>query len=216
VSTLQAVLCDMDGTLVDTEPYWEVAKLDLAAHHGVPFTTDDTDALVGRSMMITVQAMRNAGVPLEEAEVLAELVEDVAARVHDHIPWLPGAQEFLARMAEEGIPLALVTQAWEPVARQILDASNGVLQVLVSGADVTHPKPHPEPYQLAAQRLGVDVRQCVAIEDSPAGVESAERAGVPVLVLPGVHPVEAGPNRHTIASLDEVDRPFLEQILATR
>ncbi len=216
MSSLQAVLCDMDGTLVDTEPYWEAAKLGLAAHHGVPFTTDDTDALVGRSMMVTVQAMRDAGVPLEEADVLAALVEDVAARVHDHIPWLPGAQEFLVRMADEGIPLALVTQAWEPVARQIVEASNGALQVLVSGADVTHPKPHPEPYELAAQRLGVDVRQCVAIEDSPAGVESAERAGAPVLVLPGIHPVPPGPNRHTIASLDEVDRSFLEQILADR
>lgn len=216
MSTLQAVLCDMDGTLVDTEPYWEIAKLDLAARHGVPFTSADTDALVGRSMMITVEAMRAAGVPLSDADVLNELVNDVAARVHEHIPWLPGAQDFLARMAAEDIPLALVTQAWEPVARQIVTASNGVLQVLVSGADVTHPKPHPEPYRLAAQRLGVDVRQCVAIEDSPSGVESAESAGAPVLVLPGIHPVAQGRNRHVIASLDEVDRPFLEQVLATR
>lgn len=214
--TLQAVLCDMDGTLVDTEPYWEIAKLDLAARHGVPFTSEDTDALVGRSMMITVQAMRDAGVPMEEADVLAALVDDVAARVHDHIPWLPGAQDFLVRMADEGIPLALVTQAWEPVARQIVEASNGALHVLVSGADVTHPKPHPEPYEMAAQHLGVDVRQCVAIEDSPAGVESAERAGATVLVLPGIHSVTPGPNRHTIASLNEVDRPFLERIIATR
>lgn len=213
MSALQAVLCDMDGTLVDTEPYWEAAKLGLAARYEVPFTTADTDTLVGRSMMVTVHAMQAAGVPLGDAALLHALVDEVADRVHDHIPWLPGAQEFLARLAEEGIPCALVTQAWEPVARQIVEASIGVLQVLVSGADVANPKPHPEPYQLAATRLGVDVRQCVAIEDSPAGVESAEAAGAAVLVLPGIHPVPPGANRYPVPSLDVVNRALLEQVL---
>lgn len=210
---LQAILCDMDGTLVDTEPFWEVAKLDLAARHNVPFTRADTDALVGRSMMVTVHAMQAAGVPLSDSEVLDELVTDVAARVHDHIPWLPGAQKFLKRMASDGVPMALVTQAWEPVAQQIAEASNGTLSVLVSGADVTHPKPHPEPYLLAAEKLGVDPHMCVAIEDSPSGVESAEAAGASVLVLPGIHPVASGPHRHPVLSLDEVDSTLLQRVL---
>ncbi len=211
--SLQAVLCDMDGTLVDTEPYWEAAKLDLAARHGVPFSAADAEVLVGRSMMITVHAMQAAGLPLSDADVLDALVNDVAARVREHIPWLPGAEAFLVRMKQENIPCALVTQAWAPVAQQVVDASNGVLQVMVSGGDVTYPKPHPEPYLLAAQRLGVDPTGCVAIEDSPSGVESAHLAGAPVLVLPGVHAVPPGPRRHFIASLDGVDRPFLEHVL---
>lgn len=213
MSALQGILCDMDGTLVDTEPFWESAKLDLAAKYNVPFTTADTDALVGRSMMVTVHAMQAAGVPLSDAEVLDALVTEVSNRLDEDIPWLPGAQDFIARVGEAGIPMALVTQAWEPVARHIFEASNGVLRVMVSGADVTHPKPHPEPYLLAAERLGVDPRFCVAIEDSPAGVESAEAAGAQVLVLPGIHDVLPGPTRHPVSSLSDVDRALVERVL---
>lgn len=211
-----AMLIDMDGTLVDSEPYWEEAKIGLATRYGIPFTPVDAAALVGRSMMVTVEALQQAGVPLSDEEILAALVDEVAARVGQGIPWLPGAQDFLALMAEAHIPCALVTQAWAPVATHILTASNGALQVLVSGGDVSHPKPHPEPYLLAASRLGVDAAQCVAIEDSPAGVASAEAAGAQVLVLPGMHPVEASPNRHPVASMHDVTLALLERVLQSR
>lgn len=210
----QAILCDMDGTLVDTEPYWEDAKVGLAARYGIPFSAEQVAALVGRSMMITVQAMQDAGVPLDDEAILAALVDEVAARVADGIPWLPGAQAFLARIAVAGIPVALVTQAWRPVAEQIVQASGGAISVLVSGGDVAHPKPHPEPYLLAAERLGVDASRCVAIEDSPSGVASAEAAGAQVMVLPGVHPVDSGARRHPVESLDAIDLAMLARLLS--
>ncbi|MCO5216029.1 MAG: HAD family phosphatase [Thermomicrobiales bacterium] len=213
MSRLQAVLCDMDGTLVDTEPYWETAKLDLTGRYDVPFTHADVSALVGRSMKVTVDALRDAGVPLSDEEILDGLVEAVAARVRAHIPWLPGAQEFLQQMVDEDVPCALVTQAWAPVAEVVVAASNGALQTFVSGGDVTHPKPHPEPYLTAAARLGVDPTRCVAIEDSPSGVESAEAAGAVVIVLPGIHPVPDGPRRIRRDSLVGIDRGYLESLL---
>ncbi len=209
----QALLIDMDGTLVDTEPYWEDAKIRLATKHGIPFTAEDAAPLVGRSMMVTVEALKAAGVPLTDEEVLSALVDEVAARVGEGIPWIDGAPEFLQRMADAGIPCALVTQAWEPVARQIVKASNGILQELVSGGDVSHPKPHPEPYLLAAERMGVDPTRCVALEDSPAGIASAEAAGAQVIVLPGMHPVEDSPNRHPVESLEEIDTALLAKVL---
>lgn len=209
----QALLIDMDGTLVDTEPYWEDAKIGLAKKHGVPFTAEDAAPLVGRSMMVTIEALQAAGVPLTDEEVLAALVDEVAARVGDGIPWIDGAPEFLQRMTDSGIPCALVTQAWEPVAIQVVKASNGVLRELVSGGDVSHPKPHPEPYLLGAERLGVDPAHCVAMEDSPAGVASAEAAGAQVIVLPGMHPVEDSPNRHPVESLQEIDIELLQRVL---
>lgn len=209
----QALLIDMDGTLVDTEPYWEDAKIGLANKHGIPFTAEDAAPLVGRSMMVTIEALQAAGVPLGEEDVLAALVDEVATRLGKGIPWLPGAQDFLERMKSEEIPCALVTQAWEPVARQTVKASNGVLRVLVSGGDVSHPKPDPEPYLLAAERLGVDPTRCVAMEDSPAGVASAEAAGAQVIVLPGIHPVDDSPNRHPVESLQEVDTALLARVL---
>lgn len=209
----QALLIDMDGTLVDTEPYWEDAKIRLATSHGIPFTAEDAAPLVGRSMMVTVDALKAAGVPLSDEEVLAALVDEVAARVGEGIPWIDGAPEFLQRMADADIPCALVTQAWEPVARQIVNASHGVLRELVSGGDVSHPKPHPEPYLLAAKRLGVDPTRCVAMEDSPAGVASAEAAGAQVIVMPGMHPVDSGPNRHPVESLKVIDTTLLAKVL---
>lgn len=210
---LQAVLCDMDGTLVDTEPYWEEAKIRLATRYGIPFTAEDAAPLVGRSMMVTVQALQDVGVPLSEEDILSALVDEVADRVSEGIPWIAGAQEFLERMAAASVLCALVTQAWAPVASHVVAASNGTLQVLVSGGEVSHPKPHPEPYLLAATKLGVDPRLCVAIEDSPAGVASAEATGAQVLVLPGMHPVDSGSHRHPIESLHGVDVEFLERTL---
>lgn len=208
-----AMLIDMDGTLVDTEPYWEDAKIGVAGKYGIPFTAEDAAPLVGRSMMVTVEALKAVGVPLGDEAVLSALVNEVAERVGDGIPWITGAPEFLQRMADAQIPCALVTQAWEPVARQIVNASNGVLKVLVSGGDVSHPKPHPEPYLLAAKRLGVDPQRCVAMEDSPAGVASAEAAGAQVIVVPGMHPVEDSPNRHPVESLGEIDIALITRLL---
>ncbi len=209
----QALLIDMDGTLVDTEPYWEDAKLGLAHKHGIPFTAEDAAPLVGRSMMVTIDALKQAGVPLSDEEVLSALVDEVATRLGAGIPWLPGAQDFLMRMKKSDIPCALVTQAWEPVARQVVKASDGVLQELVSGGDVSHPKPDPEPYVLAAERLDVDPARCIAIEDSPAGVASAEASGAQVIVAPGAQPIEDSPNRHPVESLEEIDTALLTRVL---
>lgn len=209
----QALLIDMDGTLVDSEPYWEDAKIGLAARFDIPFTSTDAALLVGRSMMVTVEALQTAGVPLGEEEILSALVDEVANRVAAGIPWIAGAQDFLARMKTAGIPCALVTQAWAPVARHVVEASDGALVTMVTGGDVSHPKPHPEPYLLGAERLGVDAARCVALEDSPSGVASAEAAGAQVIVLPGMHVVDSSENRHPVESLKDVDLAMLERVL---
>lgn len=213
---LQAVLCDMDGTLVDTEPYWEHAKLALAAEQGVPFTKADAEDTVGKSMMYSVQKLQEAGVQLSDQAILDYLVGHVVAEGQRGLPWLPGARDFLARAKAADIPVALVTQAWAPVAEMVVNASDGAIVTMVSGGDVQHPKPHPQPYLMAADKLGVDIHHCVAIEDSPSGVESAEAAGCPVVVVPGMHPVRVAPNRFPVASLAEIDRDFLQNILNPR
>ena len=216
MSQLQGVLCDMDGTLVDSEPYWAAAKTEIMAQYGIPFTPEQTAPLVGKSMMFTVRAMQAAGLPLSDAQTVVALVEHVAARVQDQLPWLPDAQAFLRQMKAENVPCALVTQGWPEIAQLVVDASDGALRTMVTGDEVVNPKPHPEPYLTAAARLGVDPTYCVAIEDSPTGVDSAEAAGAVVIALPGIHPMPDGDHRVRLPSLRGVDRAWLEQLLATR
>ena len=111
-----AVLWDMDGTLVDTEPFWIQARADLAAEYHVPWNDADAAFFIGKPLPVSAAAMRNRGVPLAEPELIDRLVQHVLDTIRDRIPWRPGAQELLTRLAQARIPCALVTQAFRPVA----------------------------------------------------------------------------------------------------
>lgn len=209
------VLCDMDGTLVDSEPYWAEAKFRLTEVYGIAFSQTQVDALVGRSMAVTVEALQDAGVPLDDHAIMNALLNEVAERFRQHgIPWIPGAQAFLARLKAARIPAILVTQAYPIVAGQVVDQSDGALVGLVSAADVSNVKPHPEPYLNAAEKVGLPVRDCVAIEDTPSGVASARAAGLPVVVVPGVHEVQIKVGMYSVESLEEVSVAMLRKIVA--
>ncbi|HTM77858.1 MAG TPA: HAD family hydrolase [Devosia sp.] len=112
-------------------------------------------------------------------------------RTHDGVPVKPGAREFLAELAERQIPTAVATSSRSPHAQTHL-AAVGLLDMfatIVTRDDVIHPKPHPEPYLLAASRLGIDPLKCLALEDSPSGVRAAHAAGMQTIMVPDlVHP----------------------------
>ena len=114
----------------------------------------------------------------------------VMDRVRDSVPWRPGALELLTALHDAGVPNALVTMSWRPLTDLVVSlVPPGVFDVVVTGDAVGHGKPHPEPYLTAARLLGVEASDCVAIEDSPAGVASAVAAGVPTIAVPHVVPV---------------------------
>ena len=212
-----AVLWDMDGTLVDTEPFWIQARADLAAEYHVPWNDADAAFFIGKPLPVSAAAMRNRGVPLAEPELIDRLVQHVLDTIRDRIPWRPGAQELLTRLAQARIPCALVTQAFWPVAGYIAQSAgpDAFLKV-VAGDDVTHGEPHPEPYLTAAASLGIRPRDCLAIEDTDAGAASAVAAGMTVLVIPRLGPVPDGPSRSTRETLTGVtldDLRFLRPAL---
>ena len=197
-----AVLWDMDGTLVDTEPFWIQARADLAAEYNVPWSEADAAFFVGKPLPVSAAEMRSRGVALAEPELINRLVHQVLDAIRDRIPWRPGAQELLARLAHARIPCALVTQAFRPVAEFIAQsAGSGALLKVVAGDDVTHGKPHPEPYLTAAASLGIRPGDCIAIEDTDTGAASAVAAGMTVLVIPHLAPVPDGPSRSTRETL---------------
>lgn len=173
-----AVLWDMDGTIVDTEPYWIVAEIELVESFGAVWTHADGISLVGNGLPLTASKLRARGVDLSVDDIIERLSNRVIEQLEIAVPWRPGAIELLAELAAAGIPQALVTMSFASMANRIAELIPGQpLSQIVSGDQVTEFKPHPEAYLLGASRLGVDATECVAIEDSPAGLGSARTAG---------------------------------------
>jgi HAD superfamily hydrolase (TIGR01509 family) len=130
------------------------------------------------------------------------------------MPWRPGALELLTALRGAGVPCALVSASY----RILLDAAltrlpQGTFSVSVAGDEVTHGKPHPEPYERACHALGVDARHCVVFEDSETGARSGNAAGALVVAVPNKVPVSAAPRRVHLASLAELDVPALTRLL---
>jgi HAD superfamily hydrolase (TIGR01509 family) len=186
-----AVLWDMDGTLVDTEPYWIAEERALVELHGGVWTDEHAYQLVGNDLMVSARyILDHAPVPLTPVEVVNELLAGVVRRVSRHVPWQPGARELLEALGEAGVPCALVTMSWRSLADVFVGSLPvGTFAAVITGDEVVHGKPHPEPYRAAARALGVELHRCVAIEDSPPGVASAVAAGVPTIAVPHAVPV---------------------------
>ncbi len=220
-SILQAVLFDMDGLLVDTEPLWFEVEREVMARLGSGWTQADQRALVGGSMGRTVgYIMDRATKPASPGQVVSWLrggmAELLASRA---VEPMPGAIELLGQVRAAGLPYALVTSSEPIIADAVLAAladRDVRFDVVVSGADVTEPKPHPQPYLLAAGKLGVDPGCSVALEDSPNGVRSARAAGCVTVAVPGLAPITDLADVHVVSSLTEVSVSSLRALVAAR
>jgi HAD superfamily hydrolase (TIGR01509 family) len=201
-----AVLWDMDGTLVDTEPYWIASEHALVAEFGGAWTDADAHSIVGFDLLDAAVELRDrGGVRLEPVEIVERLLDGVIGLARAELPWRVGARELLAECTRAGIPCAMVTMSWRRLADAVLAASPpGSFAASITGDEVTRGKPDPEPYLAAAAALGVDPSACVAIEDSPTGVASALGAGCATLGVPHVVPLTAVPGLTIVASLADV------------
>jgi HAD superfamily hydrolase (TIGR01509 family) len=189
-----AVLWDMDGTLVDTEPYWIDAEFEIVEMHGGTWSHDHAKALVGSDLLDSGAYIReHGGVDRTPTEIVEMLLDRVVARVRAEVPWRPGARELLAEVRGASVHTALVTMSWRRFADEVVNClPTGSFTTSVTGDEVARGKPRPEPYLRAAERLGVRADQCLAIEDSPTGVRSALAAGCRVIAVP--HVVEVSPD----------------------
>ncbi|WP_234346678.1 HAD family hydrolase [Cellulomonas timonensis] len=207
-----AVLWDMDGTLIDSEPFWIGAELELAALHGAEWTHEDGLAMVGNPMTTCAAALRARGVDLSDEEICSFLNSRVAAGVAAGTPWQPGAQELLSALVAAQVPMALVTSSHRELADPFV-RSAGVFDISVCGDEVAHPKPDPEPYLTAAARLGVDIADCVAFEDSPAGIASAVASGAHVVAVEVMVGLAPRPGVSRVRSLADVTLDDLARVL---
>jgi len=197
----------MDGTLVDTEPYWIDAEYRLVQRHGGTWSKAHSLNLVGNDLLDSGRYIRDHGpVDLTPEQIVDELLDDVGQQIEVAVPWRPGARELLAEAVAAGVPCALVTMSYQRFVDPILaELPEDTFTEVVTGDSVSRGKPHPEPYLTAAKLLGVEPEDCLAVEDSDPGTTSAVAAGCLVLVIPNHVPVSAGErriHRDTLAGLD--------------
>jgi len=180
-----AVLWDMDGTLVDTEPHWMRAETALVESYGGVWTEADGLTLVGNGLWDSAAILQARGVELEANEIVMWLTNRVQEEVHNGVEWRPGAQSLLRELRAQGIPTALVTSSLRLLAEGVVATMDFLaFDYIVAGDDVSQNKPHPEPYLKAATLLGVDIADCIAIEDSLPGVASAVASGARAIGVP--------------------------------
>jgi HAD superfamily hydrolase (TIGR01509 family) len=187
----------MDGTLVDTEPYWIATEFAMAEKYGGTWSEAHALQLVGNDLLDSGRYIKDVmGLDLTPEEIVEELLDGVVAQVELAVPWRPGAVELLASVRAAGVRCGLVTMSYERFVAPILaHLPPESFSVVVTGEHVEQGKPHPEPYLTAAAALGVPPQECVAIEDSNTGAKSAEAAGCLVLVVENHVPVLEGPRR---------------------
>jgi HAD superfamily hydrolase (TIGR01509 family) len=194
---MQAVLWDMDGTLVDTEPLWIETEHDMARKYGATWTEADALELVGNDLLDSGRYIKKRmALDATPEAIVEELIAGVLLKMTGEMPWRPGALDLLASLSDAGVRSALVTMSYASFVAPILrHLPPETFRVVVTGDQVSRGKPHPEPYLTAAAALGVPAEECVAIEDSNTGAKSAEAAGCLVLVVENHVPVLDGPRR---------------------
>lgn len=207
---MKAVLWDMDGTLVDSEKLWDISMQALYRRlGGDEMSAEVRESTVGGSAGSVIRIVYDdLGLdpdPLAMAES-ADWLHDYTGDLFDQgLPWCDGAKEMLDALSAAGVPMALVTNTRRALAERALNSiGRHYFSVSVCGDEVEHAKPAPDPYHKAAQLLGFEPAECLAVEDSVTGTASAEGAGCAVLVVPNDVVVPPGPRRKHVATLREL------------
>lgn len=215
-TALQAVLLDMDGTLVDTEGFWWEAEVEVFAELGHQLEDAWRHIVVGGPMTRSAGFLMEAtGADITLGELTVLINNAFTERLNGSVPLMPGAKELLTELSEHDVPTALVSASHRTVIDRVLRSLGPEhFRYSLAGDELENTKPHPDPYLTAAAKLGADPTRCAVIEDTATGVASAEAAGCHVVAVPSVAPVAQEGRRTVVESLEEVDLAFLKALVA--
>lgn len=203
---LRAVFWDMDGTLIDSEPYWHESEFYLVKKFGGYWDEDLAWECSGGSLETVANKMIPSGTKLTVEEIGKGMVDYVAAREAEAVPWIPGVLEVLRSLIQAGIPSILVSNSPRRLVENIVNhAPEGAFAGYVCGDDGFKPKPSAEPYLAAGKMVGIEgtdeevVKQmahCIAIEDSLSGLTAAMNSGATVIAQTGFSRANISESKH--------------------
>jgi len=183
---IKAAIFDMDGTLINSEPFWAIAEKEVFSELGIEITPEDTkitSALTTKEVTEYWHKEKPGATQIEDAE------NKVVQRVHELIKTqgepMPGAMEALELCSKNNIRLALCTNSPLSLVQTVIDRLNlqNTFEIVVSGEHEERGKPHPAVYQTALKKLNLEAHNAIAIEDTPTGVESAAKAGIATIAV---------------------------------
>jgi HAD superfamily hydrolase (TIGR01509 family) len=216
--TIEAVVFDLDGVIIDTEEVWEEVRRGYAAEHGKEFLPDTQTRMMGMSTPEwSAHLSEDVGVPRTPEEVAADVLGRMAERYRTDLPLIPGSIEAVERIAAR-FPIALASSSARLLIRQVLETAGltSLFRVVLSTEEVPRGKPAPDVYLSAVEQLGLSPEVCAAVEDSSNGLRSAVAAGLAVIAVPhGVYPPAEDALASAslvIKSLDELTVEAIEQL----
>ena len=202
----EAVLFDMDGLTIDSEPQWLEAEIELTAPYGYQWTVEDQAFCLGGPLTKVGRYMSEVTGAEDGEYFRQEIIKLMAAKVSKRASFMPGAKVLIENLNLVNIPMALVSAS----PRLIVDAAlsnfkNIPFKATISADDVKKTKPDPEGYIKAAQLLGVDIRNCLILEDSVTGVTAARASGARVIAVPHLVKIENDSQTKVISSLVQLN-----------
>lgn len=212
-----ALLVEQDGTIVDTEPIWDEVEYRITEELGGKLTPEVRQTFIGGPLDYTAQTILNiSGAKVDRNELAMRILEEVAVTIETRgVRWLPGVAQFLTRMHAINMPIAIVTASFHRISDAIMaDAPVDGIRLMVAGDDVETPKPAPDGYLLAAERLGVDPTDCIAIEDSFPGMTAAVKARTRTIIVPGHSVVDLLPGVCRVSSIDDITPELLHRVMS--
>ena len=183
---IEAVVFDMDGVLIDSEPVWERVRRGFVADRGGHWPADAQDRMMGMSTAEwSAYIAADFGLALTPQQVAQQVIAAMAAEYEKHLPLLPGAIDAV-RSVSGRWPLAVASSSPRSLIETVLATADlaSAFAAVVSSEEVPRGKPAPDVYLAAADRLSVSPKACAAIEDSSNGLRSAAAAGFTVVAIP--------------------------------
>ena len=225
---LRAVFWDMDGTLIDSEPYWHESEFYLVKKYGGYWDEDSAWECSVGCLETVANEMIPSGTKLTVEEIGKGMVDYVAAREAESVPWVPGVLDVLKSLTDAGIPSILVSNSPRCLVENIVNhAPEGAFAGYVCGDDGFKPKPSAEPYLAAGKMVGIEgtdeevakqMANCIAIEDSLSGLTAAVNSGATVIAQTGFSRANISESKHhaELNGYENVTAKMLENIVLSR